>query len=162
MLVCDDHNNTILIDSIHDPIVTSHIWALDLVNMDFTLAPLDVLEEIVCTSIELSIEGFRFTVPSHWYILMYDRETTQLDSICVGEAAGREFTAFVYGPTRTVPDAGYVSVTDYFASHVNTVPALPKTHMVCHPISPDSFVCLSPSDIFNKYLKGKDVSDIIG
>ncbi len=128
---------------------------------DFTLAPLNVLEEIVCPTVVLRIEGFEFAVPATWNILVFDRDTTQLDTVELSEAGGREFTAMVYGPKLSAPYAGKVSVVDYFIERRNVNPALNKHQMLCHPIGPNAWVNISPTDVYTKYLKDAAVGDLI-
>lgn len=161
MLIFDDNSQPIIIDSICTPLISEYFWVLDLQLQDFTLTPLSVLEEIACPTVILRVEGFDFPVPAAWSILVFDRDTTQLDTIELSEAAGRDFTALVYGPNLATPTAGVVSVVDYFAERVNVNPALNKHQLLCHPIGPNTWVNIAPTDAYNKYLKNTTVSDFI-
>jgi hypothetical protein len=160
MLLFDDHNHPIILDNIHGPTVTEYMWVLDLSIMDFTLTPLLMLEEVYCPSIQFQINGFEFILPADWNILVCDAETTQLDVVELSEAAGREFTAVVYGPTCHQPDSAGIIVTNYFIEHKNVGPSLNKHQMLMHPVGADVGVMVGPSDVFNKYLKGKMVGDL--
>ena len=147
MLIFDDDNTPILLDSIYTPTPTEYMWVLDLAIMDYTLAPLLNLEEIISPSIELLICGFKFFVPSNWNILVYAEDTLQLDVVEVADVAGREFTAFVIDathPTRTRYIAGTISVTDYQIEQMNVAPSLAKHQMLCHPIGPTQWVNVAP------------------
>lgn len=161
MLIFDDFNHPIILDNIHGPTVTEFMWVLDLSIMDFTLAPLLMLEEVVCPSIQLCINGFEFILPADWNILVYDRETSQIDVVELSETAGREFNAFVYGPQKYHPSPADIIVTNYFAEHKNVGPSLTKHQMLMHPIGPDTSVQVGPSDVFNKYLKDLSIGDLI-
>lgn len=161
MLIFDNNSHPIILDSIYDPVVSDHFWVLDLALMDFTMTPLNVLEEVFCPTVVLRVEGFDFTVPASWNILVYDRETAQLDSVELSEAAGREFTALVYGPNMSAPMAGNVSVVDYFIEHKNVNPALNKHQMLCHPVGPSAWVNISPTDVYAKYLKDACVGNLM-
>jgi len=162
MLIFDDTTQPIIIDSIHGPTPTEHFWVLDLNMLDYTLTPLIMLEEIICPSMQIRVKGFEFVLPANWTILVYDRETSQLDVVELSETAGREFTALVYGPTKPYPTPSTIVVTNYFIEHKNVGPSLNKHQMLCHPIGPDEWINVSPSDGFNKYLKDTTVSDLIG
>lgn len=162
MLIFDDHSQPIILDSINGPTVTTHMWVLDLSILDFTLAPLVMLEEVVCPSIRIMVRGFEFTLPANWNVLVYDRETAQLDVVELAETAGREFTALTYGPRKTAVSPAIVTVTNYFVEHKNVGPSLNKHQMLCHPIGPDEWICVAPSDSYNKYLKDIIVGDLIG
>lgn len=162
MLIFDDNNKPIILESIHGPTVTEHMWVLDLTIMDFTLAPLSMLEEVVCPSIQLCVDGYEFVLPANWNILVYDRDTTQLDVVEISETAGREFTALVYGPNKSRPEPATIIVSNYFIEYKNVGPSLNKHQMLCHPINNDRWVSVSPSDGFNKYLKDAFVGDLLG
>lgn len=161
MLVFDNKNEVLMIDNIYSPTASDHFWVLDLNMMDYTLSPLLVLEELVCSTVELLIWGFKFKVPAHWSILVVDDETMQLDVVDVGkELAGTEFRTLVHGPNRPNVDCALVQVTDYFPSYRNVGPSLNKHQMLCHPISPDAWINISPSDTY-KYLKNAVAGDLI-
>jgi hypothetical protein len=162
MLIFDTENKPVLLDSIYTPTLTDHMWVLDLNLMDFTMSPLLVLEEIVCPVIVVTIKGFEFPLPANWNILVYDTETSQLDVIELSEAAGREFTALIYGPHKGNFSPATVAVTNYFPEFRIVAPSLNKHQMLCHPIGPDEWVTVSPSDSYNKYLKDRIVGDLIG
>lgn len=161
MLVFDEKSQPLIIDNIYAPTSTSHIWLLDLSIMDFTLAPLEVLEEITCPTIMVEICGFSFALPAKWYILVYDEETTQVDTVCVADLSGKEFVALGYGPNKNKAFPAKITVVDYCGQYKNVGPSLNKHQMLCHPIGPNSWVNISPTDVYNKYLKDIFVGDII-
>lgn len=162
MLIFDGESQPIILDSIHGPTLSEYMWVLNLTERDFMLAPLQMLEEVVCPSIQLMVRGFQFILPANWNILVYDRDTAQLDVVELADTAGREFTAMAYGPTKTKPDPALITVTNYLLEHKNVGPSLNKHQMLCHPVGPDEWVCVSPSDAYNKYLKDIIVGDLIG
>lgn len=162
MLIFDDNNTPTILDSIHGPTLTEHMWVLDLGALDFMLAPITMLEEVICPSVKLKINQFEFVLPANWNILIYDKDTTQLDVVELSETAGREFTALVYGPKIARPSPAIISVTDYYIERKNIGPSLSKHQMLCHPISQTEWVCISSSDSYNKYIKDNIVGDIIG
>jgi hypothetical protein len=164
MLIFDDDTNAIILDSVYTPTPTEYMWVLDLSIMDYTLAPLMNLEEIIGPTIELMIYGFKFNVPANWNILVFDEETLQLDVVEISELAGANFTSFVINAedpliTRYLP--GTIVMTNYMIEHVNVVPSLAKHQMLCHPIGPKQWVNVAPSDTYNKYFRGLVVGDII-
>ena len=161
MLVFDDNNEALILEDIHTPTIADHFWVLDLAELDYTLSPLLVLEEIVSTTVEVMILGFQFKLPAAWNMLVIDEETTQLDVEEIGKLAGREFYALVYGPHMMMPEKAVVTVTDFLLSHHNVGPSLNKHQMLCHPIAPDAWVNVAPSDTYNKYLRDKTSGDLI-
>ncbi len=163
MLIFDDETTPIMLDSIYTPTPTEFMWVLDLAMMDYTLAPLLNLEEIISPSIELMICGFKFFVPANWNILVYAEDTLQLDVVEVAEAAGREFTSFVINAQNNQIKYvdGVISVTDYVIEQVNVAPSLAKHQMLCHPIGPKQWVNVAPSDTYNKYFRDLVIGDIL-
>lgn len=162
MIIFDNNSKPLILDSIHVPTVTDHFWVLDLTMMDFTLSPLISLEEVVCPSLQVYINGFQFILPANWNILVYDKETSQLDVVELSEACGREFTALVYGPQMNQHTQGTITITNYFVDHKNVGPLLNKHQMLCHPIGPGEWVNVAPSDTYNKYLRDRAIGDLIG
>ena len=161
MLVFDNNSEALILDSIHTPTIADHIWVLDLGMLDFTLAPLLVLEEIVSPSIQLMINGFQFVLPANWNILVCDDESMQLDVVEIAEVAGKEFRAMLYGPKHVMVDTAVISATDYYPTHHNVGPSLSKHQMLCHPVAPLTWVNVAPSDTYNKYLKNLVAGDLI-
>jgi hypothetical protein len=135
---------------------------LDFNMLDYTLSPLTTLEQTICPALQVRVQGFEFIIPANWNILVFDKETSQLDTVEVSEAAGREFTALVYGPNKSMPTAGVITVVDYFQEFVNVGPSLNKHQMLCHPISSDAWVNVAPSDSYSKYLKDLTIGDLTG
>lgn len=160
MLLFNEHNQPLLIADIYTPTVNEYMWVMDLTQLDFTLAPMLVFEEVVCSSLQLRINGFEFVVPANWNILVFDPETSQLDVAEISHTAGKEFTALVYGPEKTKPQPATISVTNYFSEYKNIAPSLNKHQMLCHAIGPGEWVSIAPSDGFNKYLKDRALGDI--
>ena len=161
MIVFDNNNEAVIIESIYTPTNVDHIWVLDLDMMDFTLTQLMVLEEVISPSIELMIQGFKFVLPANWNIMVTDEETMQLDVVEVSELAGKEFKALVYGPNLPLATMEVIRITNYHPNYRNVGPSLNKHQLLCHPISSTSWVNVAPSDSYNKYLKNISTGDII-
>ena len=161
MIVLDNNSDALILESIHTPTIADHIWVLDFNIMDYTLAPLLVLEELECPAVEVRIRGFQFLLPANWNMLVVDDDTYQLDVVEIGDLAGKEFTALVYGPNMSNGELAVVTVTDYIPFAKLVGPFLSKHQMLCHPISPDTWVSVAPSDSYNKYLKELVMCDII-
>lgn len=162
MLIFDEQNLPIIVDNINGPVLSDYFWVLDLDmdnDMDFALSQLLVLEETICPALKLVVEGFAFYVPAHWNILVADEETTELDAVQIANVAGRRFTAVVSGPTANRLRTSEITVIDYQPNFKNVSPMLKKHHMLCHPIGPDSWVNIAPSDSY-KYIKDRYMGDL--
>lgn len=164
MLIFDEDMSAIMLDSIHTPTPTEYMWVLDLSIMDYTLAPLMNLEEIIGSTCELMVYGFKFYMPANWNILIFDEDTLQLDVVEIYEIAGLEFTSFVIDaekPMVTKYLPGTVVMTDYKIEHTNVAPSLAKHQMLCHPIGPKQWINVAPSDTYNKYFRDLVIGDIL-
>ena len=51
-------------------------------------------------------------------------------------------------------------MTNYFVEYANVGPVLNKHQMLCHPIGPNEWVTVGPSDGFNKYLKDRIAGEL--
>ena len=161
MLIFDNDNSPIIIDDAESPVLADDFWVLDFQIMDFTLSKLLVIEEIKSPTVELNIRGYQFTLPAYWNILVIDPETNQLDVAVLKKIAGKDFYAFTYGPSKARHDMVHISVSNYYPNHYNVGPSLFKHQMLCHPIDMDTWINVSPSDGYNKYLKNKLAGDIV-
>ncbi|MGI0076379.1 MAG: hypothetical protein ACREAU_03120 [Nitrosopumilaceae archaeon] len=161
MLFFDENQKPIILEDIDIPVLSDFFWILDLNLKDFKLAPLLVFEEIICPSIEVQVLGFKFPLPANWYILIFDEETLQLDTIPISKLTDGGFTALVYGPALPNIAAGKIIAVDYFSNFRNVGPSLNKFQMLCHPISQKTWVCVSPGDAYNKYLKDCVIGDLL-
>jgi hypothetical protein len=94
-------------------------------------------------------------------MLVYGEETMQLDVIEIGELAGKDFTALISGTDLSMAVPGHVKLLDYTPEDYNYVPSLTKNQMLCHPVAPNMWVNVAPSDSYNKYLKDLVVGDIL-
>ena len=161
MVIFDDHSRPILLDNINSPVLTDHFWVLDLAEQDFMLTPLDILEEIRCPSVKVRVENFEFVVPANWSVLVYDVETSMLDSAQLSESAGRDYQAFVYGAHQSTATSGRIEVVDYYTEHKNISPSLNKHQMLCHSIGPDTWINIGPSDPYRRFIRNIMVGDIL-
>lgn len=161
MLIFDEENTPIVLSSIQGPVLSEYFYVLNFQIMDYHLAPLLVFEEIICPTIVVTIKGFTFNLPANWNILVCDEETLQLDVVEISELAGKEFKALVYGMEMSMIQMEKIIVSDYYPDYRNISPSLNKYQMLCHPISPKTWVNIAPSDSYNKFLKGRVAGDII-
>lgn len=160
MLFFNEYNQPIVLGDLKDPIPTTHFWALDLEELDFTLAPLKMLEEITCPSITLDIEQCSFNVPANWNILVCDPETSELDVVDIGTVAGRGFHAITDGPDASRIEPSLIRAVDYSPERIHVTISLNKNQMLCHPISDRKWVCIAPADSYNKYIKNRLLGDL--
>lgn len=160
MLIFDENQKAILLDQIYNPILTDYFWVLDLNIMDFTVIPLLATEEIEDKSMELCINEFKFILPKSWHVMIVDPEVGLIDIIEIKKCAGKDFQAFIYGNNKKSYEHSSVLITDYYERYINVAPMLNRHQMLCHPIAPNSWICVSPYDVF-KYIKNVLVGDLI-
>ena len=161
MLVFDENDRAIIIDSVTTPLTTDYFWVLDMDIMDFTLTPLLMLEETISPHHTLNVLGFSFKVPTPWYILVYSEETMEVDTAPIKKLSGKDFTCFISGFNTPTVLPGIIRVVDYQVEDISFGPSLNKNQMLCHPIAPEMWILLSPSDMYNKYLKDCTVGNIL-
>lgn len=161
MLIVDENSQLVILDSIYGPILSNHIWVLDLALKDFTLVPIVMLEETVCASIELKLDDVSIVLPAHWSILIYDVDTLQLDVCEISDTLGREFTALVYNSANSMYTPCNIVATNYIIEYTHVSPAFTKSQMLCYPISNIHWILISPSNTYNKYLKDTSILDIL-
>jgi len=164
MVISDENSFPILIENIETPTLTNYFWVLQLSlqgEIDFTLQGLEMLEEQSTPTLEFLIGGYLVEAPTNWNILVYSEETAQLDVAEISDLTRSRFTAVVYlhKTGKVVP--GPVKVIDYHREAHIRCPTLNKHTMLCHHVGPSGWVCLAPTDNYNKYLKDTLVGDLM-
>lgn len=161
MKILDENNKIVELVDIAAPIRSEFFWVLDLVQRDYTLAPLAVLEEVTCPTFVIEVAGVSFDVPASWNMLIYDAETSDVDLVPLCEMTGQTFTALGLGPNLALAKPLPVRIMDYKQYTKNVGPSLNKHQMLCHPITDDLWFTMSAADVYTKYLKNVTLGDII-
>ena len=161
MVISDENSFPILIDNISTPLKMDYFWVLDLERRDFALSKIEVLEEHQTPILVLKIFDYSVEIPANWNILVYSKETSQLDIVEVSEISRGNFTAFVFDHKKDVNLPGYIRVIHYEPKGSIQTPALNKYQMLCHHLGPKYWICISPIDNYNKYLKDATIGDIL-
>lgn len=164
MVISDENSYPILIDSIDMGTLTEYFWVLQLSmdgEMDFTLQKLKMFEEQTTPTLEFLIGGYLVEAPTNWNILVYSEETGQLDVAEISDLTRSKFTAVVYLHKTGKVLPGPVSVIDYHREARVRNPSLNKHTMLCHHVGPEGWICIAPTDNYNKYLKDAVVGDLM-
>jgi hypothetical protein len=169
MLILTDYNKPYLIDSPTAPMVVKNYWIFNGGQLDYTLAPINYLEETIGTALKLNINGYVIQVPITWFIMISDEETTQLDMISISNCITSNSSALLMTPTDLkfrVTDIKIIGIDhDISLTH----PMLQKNTAVCHPIGKViqddktetiASIIIGPHDLF-KVLNNKTYGDII-
>jgi hypothetical protein len=161
MVISDENYFPIMIDNIEVPLKTDMFWTLNLEERDFMLSPLFMMEELTTPILVINIMGYAVEVPADWNLLIYAEDTSQLDILEISELSRGHFTAVVFEHKKNKIHAGVISTIDYNPDYKIQTVSLHKNAMMCHPLGPDYWICLAPSDNYNKYLKNAVIGDLI-
>lgn len=168
MLILPEWNKPFSLDSLTDPLIATHFWALSGQMTDFYASPILYLEETTGPTVRLLIDGFEFDVPTSWHMLITDGDTYSIDSVSVTALAGNPFKAVLFSPTDTNVHIADIGVIDYHTTGAEIHPLIPKGQMMCHPIGTKTFngktieLCciLGPYDL-QRYLNNLAVGDLL-
>lgn len=162
MIILDENSNPILLDNIDIPFPVSHFWALDLEMMDFTLKELVLSEELTTETLSIVInDEYYVEAPADWNLLVYSMETSELDVVEFSDLTKHTFSAFAYNHKKNKLVENYIKVVHYNSYNTVQTPSLVKNTMLCHPIGYDIWVCIAPTDSYNKYLRGMVIGDLV-
>ena len=161
MLIFNELNEIIVLKTIYTPLITKYCWITDLVEKDFSLMEIKLLEEMVGPCVTLAVGGITFDVPASWYMLVTSDETSDVDLVKMHDLMRGDFTAMVCGPNQHKVQSARVAVIDYKDSASIITPRLSKNQMLCHAISNDHWVSISPFDQYNKTLKNCITGDFL-
>lgn len=161
MIITDINYSPIEINDIEVTNSTQEFWVLNLVMRDFTISPLVTFEEITCKSAYiLEINETIIQIPDYWNILIYSEETSQLDIVDIETFTTKNFKPVVFNFKKNRIDEVYYKVIDNIKNIKIQTVTIPKTCMLCHPIDIDKWICLSPNDNYNKYIKDGLLGDL--
>lgn len=161
MILHDEHNLPLVINSLTSNIKTRYVWTLNLKEMDFTLHNMKVLEEYTGPSLTLKINDRLLSLPCHWNILICDPETTQLDAARVSDLAGDSYHALGYSNRSNMPMFLPIQVIDYHVEESHVYPTHSRHLMICHDVGESKWICCSYTDSYNRFLKNKIAGDLI-
>ena len=161
MLIKDEAERIVQLQSIHVPTISTHFWTLDLQQHDFMLAPLKVLEESWCPCLTVEVEGYMFQIPAKWNVLIVDPDTSQLDLVEFERFSCESFKVAIYNEARHLIYPASIKVVDYSSEEHVVNPALNRHHMLCHPVATKKWICLAPNDSYNKFLRQTVIGDLL-
>lgn len=162
MLLLDENREPVMLDNIDIPFPVSHFWVLDLDMMDFTLKELTLNEELAgVKTLSLVICGHHIEAPADWNILVYSPETSELDVVALSDLTKHNFSAFVYNHETSKLVENTIRVVNYDQDTTVQVPSLVRNTMLCHPLWYDKWVCIAPTDSYNKYIKDRVIGDLL-
>jgi hypothetical protein len=160
MIISDENYFPILIDSVDTPLTIDYFWVLDLAERDWKLCPLTMNEEMTTPSLELSVQDYKIEIPTSWNILIYSEDTSQLDIVEAADLTRNNYTAVAYNHKIDKIVPAVIKVMNYNISSRIYSPSLHKTQMLCHSLGTDHWICLSPTDNYNKFLKNATIGDL--
>lgn len=163
MIFLDENSIPIMIESIDIPTISEYFWSYSLKEMDFMLTEIKTFEELVTPSLIISVMGYVIELPANWNVLVYSPETSQLDTVEAFRLARVNYDLVVYNHRvdRIETNIGEsATVLDYFPMSKLRTPSLHKNTMLCHAIGTDHWICVAPTDNYNKYLKNKVIGDL--
>lgn len=162
MIFLDEHNVPILLESIDIPTISEYFWTLSLSEMDFFLTKIQTFEELTTPTLIISVMGYVIELPTRWHVLACSPETSQLDAVEIYKLARKNFTLVMYNHVKGRVDVEYGSATvlDYHVSSEVRTPSLRKNTMLCHPVGAEHWICVAPTDNYNRFLKNSVIGDL--
>lgn len=161
MIILDEHAQPIILDNIDIPFPIDHFWALDLEMMDFTLKKLELSEELTTKTLTAVINGYTVEAPADWNLLVYSPETSELDIVEFSDLTKHSYDAFVYNHKTQKLVENSMRMVDYNQLTNVQTPSLIKNTMLCHALGDEMWICIAPTDSYNKYIKGKVIGDLL-
>jgi len=151
MIIFDENIEPYIFENIYTPTHIEFFYTLNLEMVDFTLTPLLALEEVICPAFLVEFNNdFKFYLPTSYYVLVYSKETSQLDTIKIADLTNSIFPIFTYnGKTDKIVESS-IQILDYKPEHKFVIPFLNKNQFLCHPVSPYTWINITPHDQYKK------------
>lgn len=160
MIILDEESKAVQLDNIHVATISSHFWTYDFKMLDYKLSPLTVLEESKTPVMVLEVNGFQFTVPCKWNIMVSDDETSHVDLVDIATLAGRDFPVLAFDHVRNRVFNVKAKVVDYKTEGIVVAPTIHRHELLCHPISSTAWINLAPTDMLIKYIREMVIGDL--
>lgn len=151
---------SVIFDDVVTPTDVDYFYTLNLDLDDYTLSSLLTLEEIIAPAFEIDINGFRFFLPTCYHILVFSNETLQVDTVKIHELTNTDFSVLVYNNSKNKITDVNLHMINYIPEMKFVSPHLLKHEMLCHPISPDSWINITPYDQY-KLINNKVIGDFM-
>lgn len=155
MIICDEHNNRLNINDIHDIEKypnSEFFWTLDLQEKDWFLSKLSLIEDHESRTLTLDFEGVLVELQADWHILVFSPETSEVDLVMVSDLTRTNFDIFVYNPSKHRVINKKVKVVNYNQWTKVAFPSINKNQMLCCDIG-GLWIMVAPTDTYSKYLK---------
>ena len=168
MLLLPEFGRPYLIQSLDSPVVPKYFWTFSGPMLDFVLAPIHYLEETYGPTVEIVLNGFQFSVPASWNILVVDRDTSMVDTVPIHVCSTNMYTAFLMSSTTNRYLTADIHVVGFEKEEKLVHPMVQKATMMCHPIGPDSSnqnsilsAVIGPYDLYQKYLNNVSAAELL-
>ena len=132
MLIFNENAEIIALNTIYVPLVSKYCWITDLVEKDYRLMEIKLLEEMVGPCVTAAVGGIVFDLPASWYVLVFSEETSDVDVIKVHDLMRGDYTCLASGPAQSNYRPVHVSIIDYKEQGSIVTPRLNKNQMLCH------------------------------
>ncbi len=132
-------------------------------DVDFFFIPLIFLDQFSRPAADISIAGYRITVPLDWSILIADKELGQIEIIELKHLNDREFEAFIYNPVAGYkPEFSEIIMENIYPDIVWNVPKLKRGHILAVPLcGTKNPPCVFFVKDIAKLPEGLDISKIV-
>jgi hypothetical protein len=167
MLLLPEFGRPYLIQSLDSPVIPKYFWNFSGPMLDFVLSPIHYLEETCGPTVAIMLNGFKFSVPASWNILVVDRDTSMVDSVPIHVCSTNMYTAFLLSSTTNRYSTADIHVVGYEKEEYLVHPMIQKATMMCHPIGPDTnqssilSAMIGPYDLYQKYLANVSACELL-
>ncbi len=152
MIICDENNKPIHLTGVDDKIISEYFWTLDLNKKDWFLNKLSLLEECYTRVLSVKFGNTILDIPADWYILVFSKETSEVDMVEISDLTRTAFSVVTYNPNKHSINDIDIKVINYKQWEKTCYPSLNKNNMVCCDIH-GLWIMIAPTDTYNKYLK---------
>lgn len=156
MLILTEYGRPYILESRTGPVIPKEFWSLDSAIQDLVLTPLVRLLESTGPVIDFEIDGYGFSVPGSWFILVTDPETNTLDTVPAYSCHFHHYHAFLLQEDCQAIDAKPIVPVNFDTNRPYISPTIDKSAFVGHPVGSCpaskkfSLAFISPLDVINR------------
>ena len=167
MRTVNENGEVISLYNIHERITSlgetkpgEYVWIFDTKARDFMLSKLNAVIKHTVPIIHIYYNGSIIRLPTSWYVVVYDSDTSEIDVIPVTALMGRRFDLLGLTPDSYKPVAIPATAINYNTRAEFFTPSLLPEQMACIATNSNLWICAGPNEQCTNYLKQTVVGDL--
>jgi hypothetical protein len=151
-----DFKPTTIEDILDLPDSFEKFWEYDIDHRDYYLTPLTSVESLETGMYQfITAEGYKFWLPSSFFVLVYCEDTFSVDCIPVEKASAGGYRCVTSSLTNGARLGVVLETVDYKPACEIVIPSIRRNEIFAIPVSDSeiNWMLTTPNDLHSRYFK---------